>query len=290
MFFASVVVQNLVLGTQILMVAVSLYLVFSASKIFHLAIGSIGVAAAYVLFLGLSSDWGLPLAVGAALGTAIVLGLISARLLEVFAVQEANLLGLLVSFALGVIIESIISITFGTSGKSLQEGILTTVSLGGVTIDLPGLITIGLGLALAGIAWLVINFTKIGRLLRGLSENTPLTTSLGINNQVVRYSTYTIAAVVSAVVIIMSGWHTALTPLMGFNLIIAAFIVLLMGGVRDLRGTIISAYIIAIIPGIIIGYVGGISENWRLVFVFGIAAVVLAIRPDGILANKTRES
>lgn len=77
---------------------------------------------------------------------------------------------------------------------------------------------------------------------------------------------------------------------MGFQLVIAAFIALLMGGVHDLRGTVIASYLIALVPGLIIGFSPGLSENWRFVFVFAIAAVVLALRPHGIFSKRIREA
>lgn len=290
MYVASLILQNLVFGTQVLLVAVALYVVFSASKIFHLAIGAIGATVAYAVYLGVSAGWPVFLVLLFALLVAAVLGLISASLLEAFTVKNATLLGLLVSFSLAVILEALVSIGFGTAGKSLQEGILSTVSLGGVQLDTPGFVTIIVGATLALVAWGIVSFTGTGRVLRGLSENTPLVTSLGINNKLVRYGVYIIAAVIAGVVVTLAGWHTALTPLMGFHLVIGAFVALLVGGVRDLRGTVIASYLVVLVPGLIIGLSGNFSENWRLVFVFCLAAVILAFRPNGLFAVETREA
>ncbi|RJP45955.1 branched-chain amino acid ABC transporter permease [Candidatus Parcubacteria bacterium] len=290
MYLASIVLQSLVLGTQILMIAVALYLVSAASRIVHLAIGAIGASAAYALYWSITLGWPLWTGIAFALLVAVVLGLISAELLEPFAVRQEPLLGLLVSFALGIIIESLIAIFFGTDGKSLQTGILPVVQIGGAGIDLPGIITICIGVFAALFSWLVVHFTGVGRLLRSVAENSALTTSLGVDNKLIRHVAYVTAAVVAAIITGLAGWHTALVPHMGFQLVIAAFIALLMGGISDLRGTVIASYATAVIPGLIIGYASGFSENWRLVFVFLIAAVVLALRPHGIFSRKTREA
>lgn len=273
------------------MVAVGLYLVVSASKVLHLAIGAIGASAAYALYMGIVSGWPIFSAIFFALAIAVVFGLFSAELLEPFAVRREPLLGLLASLALGIIIEAMISIFFGTDGKSLERGILTVVPVfGDIKIDLPGLITIFLGILSAAVLWTGVHFTAMGRILRGVAENSPLSVSLGINNKVVRRCAYVLAAIVAGAVISLTGWHTALTPLMGFPLIIAAFIALLTGGIGDLRGTIIASYAITIIPGLIIGYSYGFSQSWHLVFVFLIAAAVLSIRPYGIFSARTREA
>jgi branched-subunit amino acid ABC-type transport system permease component len=290
MYLASLILQNVVFGTQILLVAVALYVVFSASKIFHLAVGAIGVTVAYTVYFGVSSGWSIALTILVACCVAILLGIMSTLLLEVFTLRDATLLGLLVSFSFAGVLEALISISFGTSGKSLQEGVLSIISFAGMQIDAPGLITIGVGGILALLTWVAISFTNAGRLLRGLAENTPLVTSLGVNNKLMRYGAYIMASLVAGVVVTLAGWHTALTPLMGFNLVIGAFVALLVGGVNDLKGTIIAAYLVALIPGIIIGLSGGFSENWRLVFVFCIAVLILGIRPNGLFALETRDS
>jgi branched-subunit amino acid ABC-type transport system permease component len=290
MYLISIILQNLVLGTQILMVAVGLYLVHAASRIVHLATGAIGAASAYALYFGITAGWPLFTAILFAIAIALVLGILSAKILEPFAERHEPLLGLLVSFAFGMIIESLIAIFFGTDGKSFQSGILPVAVFGGVELDVPGIVTIVLGVVLAIGTWAILEFSKIGRVLRSIAENSAVATSLGVNNKMIRRLTYCGAAIAAAVVIILTGWHTALTPLMGFQLIIAAFIALLMGGVHDIRGAVVASYSIALIPGLVIGFSEGLSENWRLVFVFCIAAVVLALRPDGIFSKQIRDA
>jgi branched-chain amino acid transport system permease protein len=290
MYLASIILQNLVLGTQILMVAVCLYLVSSASRIIHLATGAIGAAGAYGLYWGISQGWPIWIAVLFAFAVSILLGVLSSKILESFAARREPLLGLIVSFALGMVIESLIAILFGTDGKSLEAGILSTVHFGAVELDIPGVITIIFGILLAILAWGAVEFTKAGRLLRGVAENPTLSAAIGVSNKKIRRIAYAFSACVAAAVIILTGWHTALTPSMGFQLVVAAFIALLMGGVHDLRGTAIASYAIAIIPGIIIAFTEGFSENWRLVFAFCIAAAVLAFRPRGIFSKQIREA
>ncbi len=288
MYFLSVVLQNLIYGTQILMVAVAIYFVLSSSRIIHAALGAIGTFATYIIYFGIISGWPFWLAVTSALFLALILGLISAELLEPFAARREPLLGLIVSLAFVIVIESVIAIFFGTDGKSLQVGILPVLNLGGISIDLPGLITIFLGIFLAIISWLAVSFTKTGRLLRGVSENFSLAASLGINNKNIRRLAHCLAALMAAVVMTLVGWHSALTPLMGFNIVVVAFIALMIGG--DLRGAVISSYVLAIIPGLVIGFSNGISEDARLIIVFLLAVVFLAVRPNGIFGKKLREA
>jgi branched-subunit amino acid ABC-type transport system permease component len=289
-YLAEILLQNLVLGTQILMVAVAMYLVYAASRVIHIAIGAIGAAAAYALYFGTISGWPLWAGILFAIFIAALLGLFSAKILEDFAARREPLMGLLVSIAMILVFEACIAIFFGTDGKNLQIGVLSVTNIAGAQIDVPGVITIVAGAALSLLLWSVVRFTRIGRLLRSVAENPSLATSLGINNAGVRRWVYIAAALVAALIISLAGWHTALTPSIGFYSAVSAFIALLMGGTSDLRGTVIASYVLAIIPGLIIGFTSQFSENWRLVFVFLIAAIVLAFRPNGIFSKHLREA
>jgi len=289
MYIASVILQGLVLGTQIAMVALGLYLVSAASRIFHLAIGAIGTASAYALYWGISLEWPLWAAILCASCVALILGLLSARMLEPFALRQEPLLGLLESFGLGIILESLIAIFFGTDGKSLQTGILPVIHAGNVFLDLPGVITIALGGGFALLAWVLLQFTGSGRLLRSVAENSALAVSLGVHAPLLRRSVYCLVALIAGIIVSLAAWHTALTPLAGFQLIIAAFMASLLGG-SDVRGAILASYLVALVPGFIIGFTNGLSENWRLALVFCIAAVVLSLRPQGMFAKHIREA
>lgn len=289
MYLASVILQNLILGTQILIVAVSLYFVFSSSRTVHVAVGAIGTFAAYALYFGMVSRWPLTASAGLALLAALVLGLGSAKLLEPFAIRKEPLMGLIVSLALVLVLEALISMLFGTDGKNLAHGVLPVIDIGGIYVDLPGAITIILGVFLAIVSWIVINFTDTGRLFRGVAESPELSTSLGINNRIIHFVAHCAAALVAGVVVILVGWHTALTPLMGFNFVISAYMAMLIGG-YDLRGIAVASYAIGVIPGIAISFSDNLSEDWRLVIVFLVAAVVLIFRPGGIFAKKLREA
>ena len=67
-----------------------------------------------------------------------------------------------------------------------------------------------------------------------------------------------------------------------------AFMALLVGGVNDVRGTIVAAYLLAFVPEIIIGLAPGVSYQWRLVIVFVIAAISLILRPQGLFTKPAR--
>jgi branched-chain amino acid transport system permease protein len=103
-----------------------------------------------------------------------------------------------------------------------------------------------------------------------------------------RLVAYLFTTTIAGCIVALSGWNTALTPTMGFLPIVMAFVAFLVGGVSDVRGTIVASYLIAAIPELVVGLSPGLSLNWRMTLVFLIAAIFLVVRPRGLFATATR--
>lgn len=292
MYLGQVLANSIVLGTQVLLVAVPLYLIYAVARIFHLALGATAAAVAYAAYFCISHGWPIGGTVLFALIVALLLGALSFRLLEPFARDMQSLYGLIVSFSLGVVIEALISIIFGTDGKSFTNSIVSTLHFAGIQITVPGVITIIGGVVFACFTAIVVRHTPSGRLVRSIAENPFAVESLALNQSRIRFFVFLISAVIAGGIGVLTGLHTALTPLMGFNLIIMAFIALLVGGVHDIRGTIVASYLISLIPELIISFSGGtysISPTWKMFLVFVVAVLMLSVRPEGIFAAAKRK-
>ncbi|MHB8903968.1 MAG: branched-chain amino acid ABC transporter permease [Patescibacteria group bacterium] len=291
MFGWQILLNSLVLGTQVLLLAVPLYLVYSVSRVYHLALGASGIFTAYALYFAISSAWPLGLAIIFSVLVAIILSFLSYRLLNSAIRKKETMPALLISLALGIILESLISIIFGTDAKSLVGGVLPIISLGGLHITVPGIITLSAGVFLALLFLVLMNKTPWGRKLASVAENDNLAASLGIEASAVRLGTFIVAGLLAGFVGIMITLNTALVPTAGFPLVIMAFIVLLIGGLSSLRGLIISAYVLTLIPEFMISLSGAswsLGASWKMLIVFILAALVLICRPNGLFINQTR--
>lgn len=285
-----ILIYSFVTGTQVLLLALALFLVYAVSKVFNFALGAMGAVVGYAVYVSLQA--GLPVwgTVACALCTALVLGAINFALNEPFTKKHEYILALLTSFAFSVALEQVLAIMFGSGGKNLSTGVLPVYALGAYQIPLSGLLIIGLG-AFAGIAsFFLFRCTPWRRSLRAVSENSFAAMSLGINDKAMRFWVYLLAGVVAGLIGILSGFNTTLMPTMGFQTIIMAFIAFLVGGVSDVKGTVIASYVVALVPGFIIGVSPNVSSNWQMVIVFIIAFVLLAFRPNGLFFSRQRES
>lgn len=272
-----------------LLLALALHLLYQVTRVYNLALGAIGAAVSYVLYLSLVEN-GLAAGISIllALAAALLIGLILFFIIEPFTKRNDYLSGLLATFSIAVLLEAVLAIAFGTGGKNFTQGILPVYELGGYQIPISGLVTLALGALLAVGGWFFSRSTPGGRVLRAIAEHPFSASSLGINDRKTRLISYLFAAVVAGCVIALFGWNAALTPGMGFSLVVMAFVAFLVGGVADIRGTIVASYLVAAIPEIIVGLTPGLSLNWKLALVFIIAAVFLAVRPQGLFASATR--
>jgi branched-subunit amino acid ABC-type transport system permease component len=285
-----ILLYGLVTGTQVLLVALALFLVYSVSRVFNLAFGAIAAAVAYSLYFAIHASLPLWFMIALPLAVAIVLGILNFFLNESFVKKQEYLFALLVSFSFGVMLESLISIIFGTDGKSLISGILPVLEFGQYQIPLPGSIMIGLGAFLGIVSFLSVRYTPWGRMLRSISENPFSAISLGLNSKKIRLFAYVLGSLLVGMVGILAGFNTALTPYMGFQIIVMAFIAFLVGGVSDIKGTIVASYLIVLVPEFLIGSSQTISTNWWMVLVFGVALISLVFRPEGLFAGRQRKS
>jgi len=291
MFFAQILLNSLVLGTQVLLLAISLYLIYAVSRVFHLSLGAIGTAIAYGLYVGVSRDLPLLGTIALVIGLVLLFGLLSYYILEPFVRKKEDMLAMIVSFSMLVAIESGIAMIFGSDGKSFFSGVLPTWNFGELYITFTGGITLIIGFVLAIVSAIVITKTPWGRILRSISENVHLVSSLAINARKVRLYVYILAGALAGLVVTLATMNTALAPRSAFDMLIMAFIALLIGGVRNIKGTIIASFIVTLVPEFIIGFSSAelaISASWKMFIVFVLALVLLSWRPDGLFAGKTR--
>ncbi len=286
---AQILIYGFVTGTQVLLLALALFLVYAVSKVQNFALGAMGAGAAYTLYSGITSHLPILLTILLTLVTAVLLGVMNFFLNEPLTKKHEYLLALLTSFSFAIVLESLISIVFGTDGKNLTSGVLSVFKIGALQVPIPGLVTVYLGVFVAVIAVIFLRYTSWGRTLRAIAENSSSTEGLGVNSRKVRFFVYIVASIVAGMIVILVGLNTALTPTMGFQLVIMAFIAFLVGGVSDIKGTIIASYLVTLIPESIMGSLQGVSSNWKMVLVFVVAFVLLAFRPNGLFSYKQRE-
>lgn len=197
-----------------------------------------------------------------------------------------HLYGLLLTFGLALVIEGMFRHWFGVSGESyaapeLLQGTIPLESLG-IVLPKYRLWVVFISLVVCFSTWYVIERTKLGAYLRAGTENPKLLQAFGINVPLMITLTYAYGVALAAFAGVLAAPVFQVNPVMGSNLIIVVFAVVVIGGMGSILG--------AIVTGLFLGLIEGLTKVFypeaSSVVIFVIMAIVLLIRPAGLFGKE----
>lgn len=194
-----------------------------------------------------------------------------------------HLYGLLFTFGLALAIEGTFRYFFGASGKPYAPPAQLTgaVNLGFMFLPIyRGWVVIASLIVCIG-TWLMIEKTKLGAYLRAATENPTLVQSFGVNVPLLLTLTYALGAGLAAFAGVLAAPVYQVSPLMGSNLIIIVFAVVVVGGMGSILGAIVTGYMLGVIEGLTKVFYPEASN----IVIFVIMAIVLVLRPAGLFGK-----
>jgi neutral amino acid transport system permease protein len=277
--------NGLSLGAIYALGAVGLTLVYGILKLVNFAHGDFLTFGAYMAYL-VNVTWGAPLIVAvfwAMLMTA-VLGILFERLLwGPMRTKRAGLLQLLLmSIGLAFLLRAIVQWFWGTEIRTLDVDATTSVEILGLRIGETELIVVVVGLAVLIGVGLMLRLTLLGKRMRALSDDLELAETAGIDTRRVVLWTWVFAGALAGLAGVMAASITALSPEMGFELLLPIFAAVVLGGIGDAFG--------ALAAGMVIGVMTEwstliIDARWKTAVGFLVLLLVLIIRPQGIFGK-----
>ena len=283
--FLGQLLLGLVNGSFYAMLSLGLAVIFGLLGIVNFAHGALYMIGAYVAWISLEK-FGLnywfalilsPLVVGA-------LGVVIERSLLRHLYKLDPLYGLLLTFGLALIFEGLFRDQFGVSGQQypVPELLRGATDLGFMTLPNYRAWVVVASLTICLGTWFVIEKTSLGATLRAGTENPALVQAFGINVPLMVTLTYAGGAALAAIAGVLAAPVIQVTPLMGSNLIIVVFAVVVIGGMGSILGSILT--------GILLGLVEGLTKVFypeaSSIVVFVIMAIVLVIRPAGLFGKE----
>jgi len=284
-FFLQLVVTGLAQGMVYALIAIGFVIILKCSEVFNIAQGHFVLIGGYLGYTFLVT-FGLPVwaALGMAIATAIVMGLIIERLILRPLLGEPVLAVIMATIALATILGGLATLLWGGEYRP-YHGLLPIISLKIGAVSLPSESLIGLIVSVICVALLMLLFryTKIGLAMRATAEDLQVVQSLGIRATTVYAVSWIIACVVAVIGGILlggvSGAHIELA-----NIGIKTFAVVLLGGVNSIGGAIVAGIILGMLENVAAGYLdpllpgGGLAQ----VFPFIVMIIVLIFRPYGL--------
>jgi|SRR5690606_34496711 branched-chain amino acid transport system permease protein len=195
-----------------------------------------------------------------------------------------HLYGLLLTFGLALVIQGVFVNYYGTSGQPYPTPALLA---GGHNLGFMFLPTYRGWVVVASLlvclaTWFVIERTKLGSYLRAATENPTLVQSFGINVPRMITLTYGFGVGLAAFAGVMAAPIYSVNPLMGANLIIVVFAVVVIGGMGSIMGSIVTGFGLGVIEGFTKVFYPEASNT----VVFVIMVIVLLLRPQGLFGAR----
>ena len=276
---------GLVNGSFYAILSLGLAVIFGLLNVINFAHGALFMMGAVVTWMAMNyfgiSYWVMlivaPLVVG-------VFGVIVERLLLRWIYKLDHLYGLLLTLGLTLLIEGAFRSVYGVSGLGYDTPDLLS---GGTNLGFMFLPNYRAWVVVASITvclatWFVIEKTKLGAYLRAGTENPRLVEAFGVSVPVMVTLTYAFGAALAAFAGVLSAPVYQVSPLMGQNLIIVVFAVVVIGGMGSIMGSILTGLGLGIIEGFTKVFYPEASST----VVFVIMVIVLLIRPAGLFGKE----
>jgi branched-chain amino acid transport system permease protein len=278
------VMLGLINGAFYAMLSLGLAVIFGLLNIINFAHGALymlGAFAAWFLlqYLGLGYWWALvlaPLATG-------LFGAVLERALLKRLYGLDPLYGLLLTFGLALIIQGLLQNEFGSSGQpySAPEMLQGGRSLGFMFLPHYRAWVIVISLVVCLATWYVIERTKLGSYLRAATENPGLVQAFGINVPRMITITYGFGVGLAGFAGVLAAPIYQVNPLMGADLIIVVFAVVVIGGMGSIMGSILTGFALGVIEGLTKVFYPEASNT----AIFVIMVMVLLIKPTGLFGR-----
>jgi branched-chain amino acid transport system permease protein len=275
---------GLVNGSFYAMLSLGLAVIFGLLGVVNFAHGALYMIGAYVAWFSMDR-WGVSYWWALLLGPLIVglLGAVIERLLLKRLYQLDPLYGLLLTFGIALILQGVFQQYYGSSGQSYSppEQLSGATNLGFMFLPNYRGWVVAVSLVVCFGTWFLIERTQLGALLRAGTENPSLVQAFGVNVPLMVTLTYAAGAALAGLAGVLAAPVIQISPLMGSNLIIVVFAVVVIGGMGSIVGSIITGLVLGLIEGLTKVFYPEASN----VVVFVIMAIVLMIRPAGLFGK-----
>ena len=283
MFLLEQVVNGLVLGGYYLLIALGLSLIFSIGGVVNLAHGAFYALGAYIL-VTLNERIGFaPAAIVSPIAVAS-LGLLFERFILRRFYNADPILSLLVTFGLAMVAEQLIRIIWGAAPLpvNMPAGLKGSVVIGDFLFSRYRLLLLLIVAFVLFGTWALLQRTAFGRVVRAGIQNPDMVAALGI-----RLQPYMVAVVMLGVGMAALGGAlfapiTIVQPAMGAEIIIVAFVVVVIGGLGSFWGVVFAALLVGVVRGVTIHFLPAAGEA----SIYVLMILVLLFRPRGLLGER----
>ena len=286
-FFISQLISGLSMTSILLMVSLGLAIIYGTTGVINMAHGEFVMIGAY-------TSWILQTKLGMGLIASIIpifiitafMGFLIERLI-IRHLYNRLLDTILATWGIGVLLQQLIRLTVGSELKYLKipTFMAESMNLFGQEVSIYRVFIFLFAVAIFFLAWFIIYKTSFGIKLRAVTQNKDIASCFGINSGVVYSSTFAFGTGIAAVAGAFVAPLKSISPDMGTNYIIDAFMVVVLGGVESLIGTAASSLIIGESSSFLASFS---NDTLAKALVLIMIIVILRIKPQGLFTKSIR--
>ena len=282
----STIVIGLSMGMLLFLLAAGLTLIFGMLRVINFAHGSLYMLGAYLSFqiVNVTGSFWIGLAVAP-----IIAGIIGA-LMERIALRPVydrdHVYQLLLTFGFILVLDEAVRIFWGLEYKQMYPPELFSgaIEMFGSSVPSYRLFIIGFGAAVSAALFFMLDRSRYGMIIRAASGDPEMVRTLGINVSLVRTGVFSFGAGLAALGGAAAGPLFPIELGMGFNIIIDSFIVVIIGGLGNIRGAVMAALLIGMTRALGYSY----APSWVDFLTFILLIGTLILRPEGLFSRKGR--
>jgi len=282
------IMNSLIAGAIYMMIALGFNLIFSTVKFFDLGYGALTAVGGYSVFY-------LSNMLGFNVWLAILVGLIVAGLIGFFIDKlvykqlrkrkASSMVFLVASLGVFTAIQAIIAILFSSQFQTLSQNNANEkiFQFFGATVTGTQIIIFVSGLLVMSILGIILKTTKLGKAIRAVSDDEEVSKIVGIDSDKIIGKVFFIGSMIAGLAGILVGFDTGIEPTMGFSLLLKGVIASIIGGIGNIYGGVLGAFLLGFVENFGIWKISG---EWKDAIAFSLLIIFLLFRPNGILGKK----
>lgn len=279
------VLHGLVWGTVIAFIALGLTIIFGLMDIVNFAHGEyymVGAFMGYTVMNVIPNFW---IAVPVAVVAVALLGLFTEFVLFRRLYGREPIFHLLLTFGLGMMFREAAQLIWGADTRRIEAPVTATVEFIGMVYPVYRLLILGIGICVILLIWYVLRYTSVGAKIRAVAQDRTMAWALGIRVPVIYTSVFMCGVALAGFAGILMSPINFVYPTMGIDVILRAFIVVVIGGLGNVMG--------ALLASLMIGEIEALASIWisptiAETLVFIILIITMIVRPAGLFGKAER--
>lgn len=295
------IINGLTLGLLFALIALGFTLIVGVMEVINLAHGAMFALGGYFAMVTIGGDWfgatefggwwrSLPIGVRYTLGLIVgpILAGASGMVLELClrpTYGKPPLYGLLLTFGAALVVEELIREIWGTGEQSLTipQSINGAFFMGGLIFSKYKFFAAGFSMVAIFAVWLFLERTPYGAIIKAGAHDSEMVRALGFDLSKLRLLVFAFGAGLAAIAGIIMAPIWGLRPHIGVDVIIPAFLIIVIGGVGSFWGAVIAAVLV----GLSVGITGAYAPAWSLLSMYLLLIAIVGFRSRGLLGRKS---